>query len=70
MPSMSVTLEVSKFSGWLKFDAPCGAKGGVGGEHGPDRLWRGVLEKRVRRIQVEVRRFKTHAKHLAHVRDA
>ena len=66
MRCMSVTLEVSKLSGVLKFDASCGAKGGRGGA---DRLGRGVLEKRARRTQVEVRRFKTHSKHLAHVRD-
>eukprot|EP00964_Phaeocystis_antarctica_P135920 scaffold100326_cov51-Phaeocystis_antarctica.AAC.4 len=59
--------DVSKLSGLLKFDAPCGAKGGRGGDHGPDRLERGVLEKRARRIQVEIRRFKTHSEHLAHV---
>eukprot|EP00964_Phaeocystis_antarctica_P135919 scaffold100326_cov51-Phaeocystis_antarctica.AAC.3 len=70
MPNMSVTLDVSKLSGLLKFDASCGARGGRGGDHGPDRLGRGVLEKRARRIRVEIRRFETHPKHLAHVRDA
>ena len=33
MPRMSVTLEVSKLSGWLNADAPCGgSKGGACGE--------------------------------------
>ena len=38
---MSVTLEVSKLSGWLNADAPCGgSKGGACGE------WRGMRDGR------------------------
>eukprot|EP00964_Phaeocystis_antarctica_P010948 scaffold6017_cov48-Phaeocystis_antarctica.AAC.2 len=31
MPLMSVTLDVSKLSGWLNADAPCGVEGGIVG---------------------------------------
>ena len=62
MPAMSVTLEVSKLSGWLNADARCR-------ETKNGRAMRGEAQTG-RPIRVEIRRFETHPKHLAHVRDA
>ena len=57
MYSMDVTLDVSRLSGWLYADAPCGVGGGgmviVGQEKGR-RVGRGVIKTRARWIQVGV----------------
>ena len=56
---MSVTLDVSKCSGWLNVDAPCG--GGAG---------RWSLDERILGLHVNQMRGLYYVKHAAHVRDA
>ena len=64
MPHMVVTLEVSKFSGWLKADAPCRVEGracDAGGERcepGGGRAWGAVVEAHKRHARGEQARLK------------
>ena len=49
MSFMFVTLDVSRLSGWLNADAPCGFEGGI-----VDRQRQGVLKELAGRTRVKV----------------
>ena len=76
MASMLVTLDVSRFSGWLKASALCRvARGGTyeaGGSSGRDvrGRWAGLRSRMQGRARLEPQGEGTHRKHVFHGCDA